>query len=147
MNKRLTDFYLPRVIHHWVDDERFPRTVHIKNFNRDDEGQQYEGMAETMNNNQQAVFQIITEAIERSPVTAHFFLEGARGTGKTYLYWALCSYYRSRLHRDQDNNKVQSLLCGINGHCGLASSRRPDGTLLFCSASGRYPGIKARSFF
>jgi hypothetical protein len=51
MNKQLTDFYLPRVIHHWVNDERFPRTAHIRNFSCDKEGQQYEGMAETMNNN------------------------------------------------------------------------------------------------
>jgi hypothetical protein len=60
MNKRLTDFHLEKVIHHWVDDERFPQTAHIRNFNRDKEGQQYEGMAETINNNQRAVFQNIT---------------------------------------------------------------------------------------
>jgi hypothetical protein len=52
MNKRQTDFYLPRVIHHWVDYERFPRMAHIRNFNRNEESHQYEGMAETMNNNQ-----------------------------------------------------------------------------------------------
>jgi hypothetical protein len=67
-------------------------------------------MVETINNNQQAVLQIITEAIERSPVTAHFFLEGAGGTGKTYLYRALCSYYRSRPHRNQDNNELQKFV-------------------------------------
>jgi ATP-dependent DNA helicase PIF1 len=126
MNKRLTDFYLPRVIHHWVDDERFPRTAHIRNFNRNEEGQQYEGMAETMNNNQRVVFQNITEAIERSPVTAHFFLEGAGGTGKTYLYRALCSYYRSRLHRDQDNIEIRKFVVCV-ASTGIAGLLLPGG--------------------
>jgi chromosomal replication initiation ATPase DnaA len=67
-------------------------------------------MAERMNNNQQAVFQIVTEAIECSPVTAHFFLEGAGGTGKTYLYRAPGSYYHLRLHKDQDDNEIQKLV-------------------------------------
>jgi hypothetical protein len=110
MSKRLTDFYLPHVIHHWVDDERFPQTAHIRNFNHNTKGLQYKVIAETMNNNQRAVIQIITEAIERSPVTAHFFFEGAVGTGKTYLYRALCSYYCSRLHKDQDNNVIQKFV-------------------------------------
>ncbi len=48
MNKQLANFYLPPVIHHWVDDERFPQTAHIRDFNRDDEDRQYEGMAESM---------------------------------------------------------------------------------------------------
>ncbi len=51
-------------------------------------------MAEMMNNNQQAIFWIITEAFVRSPVTAYFLLEGAGGTGKASLYRALHSYYR-----------------------------------------------------
>jgi hypothetical protein len=46
MNKWLADFYLPQVIHDWVDDKRFPLTAYIINFNRDKEGQQYEGMAD-----------------------------------------------------------------------------------------------------
>jgi chromosomal replication initiation ATPase DnaA len=50
-------------------------------------------MAESMNDNQRAVFYYITQAIERSLSTAHFFLEGAGGTSKTYLYQALCNYY------------------------------------------------------
>ncbi len=48
-----------------------------------------------MNDDQSAAFREITEAIQHRPDIAHFFLEGAGGTGKTYLYQALCSYYRS----------------------------------------------------
>jgi hypothetical protein len=51
MNKTLADFYLPRGIHRWVNDEQFPRAVHIWQFDRTDEGQQYAGLAETMNEN------------------------------------------------------------------------------------------------
>jgi hypothetical protein len=46
-----------------------------------------------MNQNKPAGFLTITEAIESSPSTAHFFIEGAGGTGETYLYRTLCSYY------------------------------------------------------
>jgi hypothetical protein len=121
MNKTMADFYLPQVMHHWVDDERFPRTAHIRQFDRADEGQQYDGLAETMNENQRAVFQTITDAIESSPSTAHFFLEGSGGTGKTYLYRALCRYYRSRAYRDANNNETQKFVICVasNGIAGL----------------------------
>ncbi len=36
MNKRLTDFYLPRIIHPWVDYEQFPRIAYIRNINHND---------------------------------------------------------------------------------------------------------------
>jgi hypothetical protein len=51
MNKTLADFYLPRVIYRWVDDEQFPRTAHYQQFDRRNECQQYDGLAETMNEN------------------------------------------------------------------------------------------------
>jgi hypothetical protein len=51
INKQLADFYLLRVILYLVNDKKFLWMTLIRNCNRDDEGQQYEGMAETMNNN------------------------------------------------------------------------------------------------
>jgi ATP-dependent DNA helicase PIF1 len=85
-------------------------------------------MAEMMNINQRAVFQNITEAIEHFLVTAHFLLEEAGGTGKTYLYQALCSYYRSRLHRDQDNNEIQKFVVCV-ASTGIAGLLLPGGQM------------------
>jgi hypothetical protein len=42
------------------------------------------------------VFDTIKTTVDTSPATAHFFLEGAGGTGKRYLYQTLFSYYRSQ---------------------------------------------------
>ncbi len=126
MNKRLTDFYLPRVIHPYVNDEQFLMTAHIMNINGKTESQQYEAMAVTMKANQQAVFQVIMAAIDRSPTTAHFFLEGAGGIGKTYLYWAVYSYYCSRVYRDKDNNGVQQFVFCV-ASTGIAGLLLPGG--------------------
>ncbi len=46
-----------------------------------------------MNNNQLAVINVITDAILSFLTIAHFLLEGAGGTGKTFLYQTLCSCY------------------------------------------------------
>jgi hypothetical protein len=51
MNKTFADYYQLWVIHHWVDEERFPRTPHIRQLYRTDKGQQYDGLAETLNEN------------------------------------------------------------------------------------------------
>jgi hypothetical protein len=126
MNKTLADFYLLRVVHHWVDNEWFPRTAHIRQFDSADEGRQYDGLAETMNDNQKAVFRTITQAIESSPSTAHFFLEGAGGTGKTYLYRVLSSYYRSRPYRDDNNNETPKYVICV-AFTGIAGLLLPGG--------------------
>lgn len=49
-----------------------------------------------MNPDQAKCFNEITTAITTDPGTAHFFLHGAAGTGKTFLYSLLCDYYRSQ---------------------------------------------------
>jgi hypothetical protein len=41
-------------------------------------------------------FNTIVSAITDDPQTAHFYLQGPGGTRKTFLYKALCYYYRAR---------------------------------------------------
>src|SRR5258708_36190828 len=43
-----------------------------------------------------ACFQEIVRAVTDDPQTAHFYLQGPGGTGKTFLYQTLCHYYRSQ---------------------------------------------------
>ncbi|UPX10330.1 uncharacterized protein EKO05_0000996 [Ascochyta rabiei] len=44
---------------------------------------------------QRAVFDAVTAAIEADHSTAHFFVQGPAGTGKTFLWRCICAYYRS----------------------------------------------------
>ena len=48
------------------------------------------------NPEQQTCFNTIVTAVDQSPATAHFFLQGPAGTGKTFLYKTLCHHYWSR---------------------------------------------------
>ena len=47
-----------------------------------------------LNTDQASCFDAITVAITDDPQTAQFYLQGPGGTGKTFLYKALCHYYR-----------------------------------------------------
>jgi hypothetical protein len=60
-----------------------------------------------MNDDQSAVVEAVIAAIRMSPATSHFFLEGAGVTGTTFLYRALCSYYRSRDYGQIQEEQIQ----------------------------------------
>ena len=53
-------------------------------------------MQAQLNPDQLAYFTQIVTAIETDPQTAHFYLQGPGGTGKTFLYTTLCYYFRGR---------------------------------------------------
>jgi hypothetical protein len=52
-------------------------------------------MREQLNQDQQDCFQTIVRAVTDDPQTAHFYLQGPGGTGKTFLYKTLCYHFRS----------------------------------------------------
>jgi Holliday junction resolvasome RuvABC ATP-dependent DNA helicase subunit len=49
-----------------------------------------------MNEGQRYCFDIIIAAVEQNPINAHFFLQGYAGTGKTFLYNAICNHFRAK---------------------------------------------------
>jgi len=51
-------------------------------------------MREQLNADQLSCFETIIAAVDNDPQTAHFYLQGPGGTGKTFLYKTLCHYYR-----------------------------------------------------
>jgi DNA replication protein DnaC len=53
-------------------------------------------MQAQLNPDQQSCFTEIVTAIESDPQTAHFYLQGPGGTGKTFLYKTLCYYFRGQ---------------------------------------------------
>jgi hypothetical protein len=70
--------------------------MHIEQFDPAGEEVLYNTLSSSLNTSQLAVFDAIKTAVDTSPATAHFCLEGASGTGKTYLYQTLRSYYCSQ---------------------------------------------------
>lgn len=49
-----------------------------------------------LNADQKHCFDIIVSAVADNPHHAHFFLQGAGGTGKTFLYHVLCNHFRAQ---------------------------------------------------
>jgi hypothetical protein len=79
-----------------------------------------QGLADQMrasfNADQLQAFNTIVLAITDNPQTAHFYLQGPGGTGKTFLYKALCYYYRAQ---------GKTVLCVAS--TGIAGLLLPDG--------------------
>ncbi|CAG8955325.1 hypothetical protein HYFRA_00011308 [Hymenoscyphus fraxineus] len=55
----------------------------------------FEELRPMLNADQESAFTTITSAIESDPQTAHFYLQGPGGTGKTHLYKTICYKYRA----------------------------------------------------
>jgi primosomal protein N' len=53
-------------------------------------------MQAQLNPDQQSCFTRIVTAVDTDPQTAHFYLQGPGGTGKTFLYKTLCYYFRGQ---------------------------------------------------
>ena len=70
-----------------------------------------------LNSQQAALFHEVVQATETDPATAHFFLNEAAGTRKTFLLRTLCHHFRSL-------GKV--LLCVASS--GIAALLLPGGT-------------------
>ncbi|KFY68857.1 hypothetical protein V498_10553 [Pseudogymnoascus sp. VKM F-4517 (FW-2822)] len=49
-----------------------------------------------LNSGQLQCFDTIVASIETTPATSHFYLQGPSGTGKTFLYKAICHYMRGK---------------------------------------------------
>ncbi|KAG1488340.1 hypothetical protein G6F52_013961 [Rhizopus delemar] len=63
-------------------------------YDRNVEEQNYQQKISMMNIGQKDVFDEIIDSISSNPNTAHFFLQGPAGTGKTFVYNTLCHYFR-----------------------------------------------------
>jgi hypothetical protein len=108
----LADHGLPSFVWDW-SQRRLSRTV-------TDDLPMQAALAATMqaqlNPDQQSCFTQIVTAIETDPQTAHFYLQGPGGTGKTFLYKTLCLYFRGQ---------GKTVLCVAS--TGIAALLLPDG--------------------
>ncbi|OBZ89403.1 hypothetical protein A0J61_02534 [Choanephora cucurbitarum] len=63
-------------------------------YDRNIEEAKYQQKVSMMNTGQKVAFDEIIDNIFSNPKTAHFFLQGPAGTGKTLVYNTLCHYFR-----------------------------------------------------
>ena len=68
----------------------------LQQYNPIEEGRQFTKLRQQLNADQAACFNTIIAAIDADLQTARFFLQGPIGTSKTFLYYCLYYYYRSR---------------------------------------------------
>lgn len=97
MGKSLADYRLPAPVHIWSrgEDEN-PFIAEQYQYDITAEAERFETNRQSLNTDQTTVFDKVTTAIRDDPTTAHFFLQGPAGTGKTFLYKTICNYYRSK---------------------------------------------------
>jgi hypothetical protein len=92
LQRTLTDVALPENTFDWTGSHR---TADLR-VDRAHETSLATAMQAQLNVDQRSCFQTIMAAITDDAQTAHFYLQGPGGTGKTFLYKTLCHYYYSQ---------------------------------------------------
>lgn len=95
-NSCLADFGLPQPMHGWIGADANGLISRALAYLPPVEEQSLTEKLRTMNDGQRTAYDRIITAIDQRPAEAKFFIQGPGGTGKTYLYGALCHKYRSQ---------------------------------------------------
>ena len=93
MGKILQDYQLPQYSHDWRSSKANPLLVEQLDYNREREQFLRNERYAQVNANQKHCFDIILDGVTKHPETAHFFIHGPAGTGKTFLYKVLCNHF------------------------------------------------------
>ena len=103
--KSLSEYGLPEPVLSWVLVQARHSNLAIEEelaYDPEQEEEAYNAMRAQLNPEQDHCFREIVNAVEQYEHNPHrnqrsaFFLQGAAGTGKTFLYNCLCSYLRAR---------------------------------------------------
>ena len=89
--KKLSDFDLPSYTHDWMIAVGNPLLNAERTADYENDGPS----VEQLNSDQLRCYNIMMDAIQTRPQTAHFFLQGPGGTGKTFLYRTIYRQLRS----------------------------------------------------
>jgi hypothetical protein len=93
----LSDFNLPSYEYCWEEIVENPLLREELHYNLPEQITLAEQLCEKLNHDQRAAYTAILSKMESAdPFTAHFFLHGPGGTGKTFLYRALAATLRSQ---------------------------------------------------
>ena len=96
LNHTLTTFGMPLPQLNWDANRGNTLIAAEQGYDLQIEEQEKDRYMSALNPDQTRAFQTIVTAIDEDPDHAHFFLQGPAGTGKTFLYSALCHYYRAQ---------------------------------------------------
>ena len=91
----LDDFNLPQPVHDWEPRDA-NQLLAAEQYDRAEEQAYFEADLPRLNAGQRAAFDTIVSQVESNPESAHFFVQGPAGTGKTFLYKTLCHRFRAR---------------------------------------------------
>ena len=92
----LADFQLSEPQFDWDQSGGNRQLQDEYDYNAAEENQLRNKAVEKFNNEQADCFQRIVRAVEERSENSHFFLQGPGGTGKTFVYRALCNHFRSQ---------------------------------------------------
>ena len=109
-------FNLPKHQHDWEILSRNRLIATELDYNQSEQAVLQNQRYEQLNYQQKNAYNTIVSAVTTDPEHAHFFLQGAGGTGKTFLYRALCNYFRAQ---------GQIVLCVASS--GIAAELLPGG--------------------
>jgi hypothetical protein len=94
-DKTMENVGLSRPLFHWNSTLPSPRPNHAFTFQRNEQTRLLQETLPRLNTDQCAVFDVVLEAV-LSHNAVSFFLQGAAGAGKTFMYNTLCFATRSR---------------------------------------------------
>ena len=95
--KGLVDYGLPAPIARW-DRIAHSNPLVAGELAYDIQAEQTQALeyAMQLNADQRIAYDTILEQVASTPQKSHFFIQGPAGTGKTFLYKCICSYYRGQ---------------------------------------------------
>ncbi|POS81966.1 hypothetical protein EPUL_006706, partial [Erysiphe pulchra] len=82
--------------HRWIVHEENALIAEAMDVDRESEAAMHSSALTVLSTGQRAAYDTIVRSIERELGDCVFFLQGAAGTGKTFLYKTLCGLYKSQ---------------------------------------------------
>ena len=116
LGKRLQDYNMPLFTHYWGRSTGNPLIANEMTYDFNEETSLRNERYTQLNADQKHCFDTIVAGITGHPRSAHFFVHGPAGTGKTFLYKTLCNHFRAE-------NKI--VLCIASS--GIAALLLPGG--------------------
>ena len=115
--RTLAEYGMPESQLRWQEPVQNQLVAAQRNFNLAEQQAQLDVQLPQLNSGQRAAYDTIMHAINTDPEHAHFFVQGPGGTGKTFLYTAICRSMRAR---------GDIVLCVASS--GIAAQLLPGGT-------------------
>ena len=94
--RTLNDFNMPGPVLSWEAHAMNPLIAAERAYDQDEQAATLAEQLPQLNTGQRSAFDTIVQAVDTNLEQAHFFVQGPAGTGKTFLWTALCCQYRSQ---------------------------------------------------